>query len=380
MVEVGGRHDTTRPDRCDGPGQRPGRRGGTRIAGAVRDQQNSAHRCRPHSLLSNIGQRPARGSSPGGVRLVHGQQPTDAYPWRSSAFTGTLWREMYASTSAWRPRRERRHLDLAPVGVERRRPACWRGSATRRGAGRRPTRRSRPAPRSSGSTLRMSQHSSGLRAYSRGPNSLVLLGDRLRGADRADGHRQRALHDVAYPQGLGEVQAGVEEDDVDARRHPRHDVGEDGVGERTGDAEPLAELVGGPRDDLLGRLAFQRRDRPRRRQLGAALPGRARRRQTRRSSSRLTSSSSWPSSPRTSPRRHVRRSGTPRRRAPPRGGAGLRRRSRGSTAVRLARSFQRSPRRPGRPRGRTTRRRRCGRRGSGGPAAPRSREGRRRLS
>ena len=34
--------------------------------------------CRPHSVLSNIAQRPARGSSPGAVRRVHGQQPTDA--------------------------------------------------------------------------------------------------------------------------------------------------------------------------------------------------------------------------------------------------------------------------------------------------------------
>src|SRR5205814_8021087 len=54
----------------------------------------------PHSVLSNIGHRPARGSSPGGVRRVHGQQPTDAYPCRSRVLTGTLWREMYASTSA----------------------------------------------------------------------------------------------------------------------------------------------------------------------------------------------------------------------------------------------------------------------------------------
>ncbi len=66
-----------------------------RIPAPVKSQNNTAHAAwSPHSVLSNIAQRPARASSPGAVRRVHGQQPTDANPWSIRALTGTLKRLM----------------------------------------------------------------------------------------------------------------------------------------------------------------------------------------------------------------------------------------------------------------------------------------------
>ena len=79
----------------------------------------------------------------------------------------------------------------------------------------------------------------------------VLLADGLPRCRGNDLDRQRPSNRVAHPKGLGEVQAGVQEDDVDAGDDARHDMGEHGVGHRTGHAEPLAELVGGPLDDAL---------------------------------------------------------------------------------------------------------------------------------
>ncbi len=46
-------------------------------AGRGREPEPKGHTCRPHSVLSNIAQRPARGSSPALVRRVHGQQPIE---------------------------------------------------------------------------------------------------------------------------------------------------------------------------------------------------------------------------------------------------------------------------------------------------------------
>ncbi|MPM63521.1 hypothetical protein SDC9_110401 [bioreactor metagenome] len=37
----------------------------------------SAHRCNPHSVLARPAHRPARGSSPGATRRVHGSQPIE---------------------------------------------------------------------------------------------------------------------------------------------------------------------------------------------------------------------------------------------------------------------------------------------------------------
>ena len=87
----------------------------------------------------------------------------------------------------------------------------------------------------------------------------VLLADGLRAASptttrtgsvRATWSRTRSVS--------GEVQAGVEEDDLDAGHDRGHDVREHGVGHRTRDAEALAELARGPLDDALGRGAVQR--------------------------------------------------------------------------------------------------------------------------
>ena len=95
VVQVRRVHRHVGAGRGDRPGQRPGGRRRPRIAAAVRDQDDrsdvtnshpmslvngrdrAGHTCRPHSVLSNIAQRPARGSSPALVRRVHGQQPIE---------------------------------------------------------------------------------------------------------------------------------------------------------------------------------------------------------------------------------------------------------------------------------------------------------------
>ena len=99
VVKEGRVHLDPGPRRCDHPGQRADNRRRTRIPAAVGDQDDrrvgrDRHACRPHSVLSNAAQRPARGSSPAFVRRVHGQQPIDVYPCLNSSFTGTFQREM----------------------------------------------------------------------------------------------------------------------------------------------------------------------------------------------------------------------------------------------------------------------------------------------
>src|SRR3712207_8490370 len=65
----------------------------------------------------------------------------------------------------------------------------------------------------------------------RPPRSTLFPYTTLFRSDRPHHDRQRALDDVAYPQGLREVQPGVEEDDLDARRHPGHHRSEEHTSE-----------------------------------------------------------------------------------------------------------------------------------------------------
>jgi hypothetical protein len=74
---------------------------------------------------------------------------------------------------------------------------------------------------------------------------------------RGNGHEAQVQAVVAPDlldglQGLGEVVAGVDEDDLDARLHLDREVDEDGVGHRGGQAEVGGEGVDRPLDDLGG--------------------------------------------------------------------------------------------------------------------------------
>ena len=91
----------------------------------------------------------------------------------------------------------------------------------------------------------------------------VLPADRQPRLDGLDDHRQRALHRVPHPQGLREVQAGIQEDHFDAWCDGRDEVHQYRVGERARHAEPLAERADRPLHDLLGggAVEFDRRAR-----------------------------------------------------------------------------------------------------------------------
>ena len=97
-VQVGVVHHDVRPGDGHRTGKGPDRGGRPRITAAVGDEDDVRRRahgaCSPHSVLSNMAQRPARASSPGWVRRVHGQQPTEPYPCWISGFTGTSYRSM----------------------------------------------------------------------------------------------------------------------------------------------------------------------------------------------------------------------------------------------------------------------------------------------
>src|SRR5262245_35998231 len=68
------------------------------------------------------------------------------------------------------------------------------------------------------------------------------------------------------------MQAGIEEDYVDAWHDSRRYVGKHGVGERARHTEPGPERLDRPADDLLGGRVLQL-DRGARRQVGEALLG-----------------------------------------------------------------------------------------------------------
>src|SRR5690606_37353769 len=58
------------------------------------------HRWIPHSVLLSPAHRPARGSSPGATRRVHGRHPIEGEPSARSGFTGTLRRCACSSSSS----------------------------------------------------------------------------------------------------------------------------------------------------------------------------------------------------------------------------------------------------------------------------------------
>jgi hypothetical protein len=78
----------------------------------------------------------------------------------------------------------------------------------------------------------------------------VLLGDRPRRRQRDDVDVHHGLDRVAGPDGLLEVVAGVEEDDVHALADPGRQMGDDRVLHRGGHAEACPEGVDGPLEDL----------------------------------------------------------------------------------------------------------------------------------
>src|SRR5918997_3044039 len=59
----------------------------------------SPTKCKPHSVFSIPGQRPARASSPGATGLVHGSHPILLYPPPRSGLSGTPRSRTYSSTS-----------------------------------------------------------------------------------------------------------------------------------------------------------------------------------------------------------------------------------------------------------------------------------------
>src|SRR3546814_8276087 len=84
-------------------------------------------------------------------------------------------------------------------------------------------------------------------------SDLVLLGDSDVGSDRDQVDVNRRLDGVAGADGLGEVVAGVEEDDDETWRDLGREVGQYGVTHRQGHAKLLAERGHGPLDKVLGK-------------------------------------------------------------------------------------------------------------------------------
>lgn len=155
-----------------------------------------------------------------------------------------------------RPAGDRRDLDLLPLLV----PADDRGVRPGRGLVAAQARRPRLVAGQSlfeGLDLAQGAAQVGVAVVQLRAVLGVLLGHRLTGRERDDVDVHHGLDRVAGPDGLGEVVAGVEEDDIDAGEGTGGEMGDHRVLHRGGDAEARAEGLGRPLQDLQGGGLFE---------------------------------------------------------------------------------------------------------------------------
>ena len=156
--------------------------------------------CRPHSVLAKPAHRPARGSSPGSTRRVHGSQPMDRKPSDSSEFTSTLLSTAYACS---------RSKVQAASGLILTRPffsSHVTNGVSVRGRGLVSAHAGHPGlverQRPAGVTLRRLAAQGGVALVESGAVLRVLLGDGLLGRDVDEVDRQVISDDVTCDEGV----------------------------------------------------------------------------------------------------------------------------------------------------------------------------------
>ena len=206
---------------------------------------------RPHSVLSRPAQRPARGSSPGATRWVHGLAADRGVAVVHERIDDDVVLGGVVDQLVERPGRERVDLDhpvlLVPVDERRVGPQPRVLAADAGDPGLVPLERL-------GERLDLAHLAAqaGVACEQVLAELGVLLRDGALWRDVDDAQLHRRLDGVTGADGLGEVVAGVEEQGVDPGEVLGDDVGEDGVRHRAGDRGAVAELLGDPRQHLVG--------------------------------------------------------------------------------------------------------------------------------